>query len=96
MPKKVSRPRVVAEGLIPKAQLAKEVARIIEDRGLTQTEAAHLIRDSPSQISLVVTGKVKGFSSERLVRMIAGLGRDVDVIIRKAKSGTGRVRLSIK
>jgi hypothetical protein len=32
-------------------------------------------RDAPSQISLVVTGKLRGFSTERLLRMLARLGR---------------------
>jgi len=90
------RPRKRAESIIPKVALAREVARILDDRGLTQTEAAYLIKDAPSQVSLMVTGKTRGFSSERLIRTIARLGRDVDIVIRKAKGSAGRVRLTIK
>jgi hypothetical protein len=47
------------------------------------------MRDAPSQISLVVTGKLRGFSTERLLRMLARLGRDIDIVIRPSK---GQVR----
>ena len=86
-----SRPRAVAESVIPKEVLAKEVAKILEDQELTQTEAAYIMRDAPSQISLVVTGKLRGFSTERLLRMLARLGRDVDIVIRPSKGKTGKV-----
>lgn len=96
MPSRVRRPRKPRESLIPKKVLAKEVARILDDRGLTQTEAAYIIRDAPSQISLMVTQKTRGFSAERLIRTLVRLGRDVDIVIRKAKGTAGKVRLSVR
>ena len=89
--KTLRRPRAVPESVIPKNILAKEIASILEDQQLTQTEAAYIMRDAPSQISLVVTGKLRGFSTERLLRMLARLGRDVDIVIRNAKGKTGKV-----
>ena len=77
--------RAVAESVIPKNVLAKEIASILEDQDLTQTEAAYIMRDAPSQISLVVTGKLRGFSTERLLRMLARLGRDIDIVIRPSE-----------
>jgi predicted XRE-type DNA-binding protein len=85
------RPRAVPESVIPKNVLAREIADILDDQQLTQTEAAYIMRDAPSQISLVVTGKLRGFSTERLLRMLARLGRDVDIVIRPAKGKTGKV-----
>jgi predicted XRE-type DNA-binding protein len=85
------RPRAVPESVIPKNILAKEIATILDDQQLTQTEAAYIMRDAPSQISLVVTGKLRGFSTERLIRMLARLGRDIDITIRPAKGKTGKV-----
>ena len=58
---------------------------------MTQTEAAYIMRDAPSQISLVVTGKLRGFSTERLLRMLARLGRDIDIVIRPSKGKSGKV-----
>ena len=88
---KSSPKRASADSVIPKAVLAKEIARILDDQDLTQTEAAYIMRDAPSQISLVVTGKLRGFSTERLLRMLARLGRDIDIVIRPSKSKAGRV-----
>ena len=96
MPKKARRPRKTAESLIPKDKLAKEVARVVAQRELTQAEAATLIEDAPSQVSLMVTGKTKGFSSERLLRTLVRLGRDVEIVVRKSKGREGKVRLSVK
>ena len=58
---KSSPKRASADSVIPKSILAKEIASILEDQNLTQTEAAYIMRDAPSQISLVVTGKLRGF-----------------------------------
>lgn len=88
------RPRAVPESVIPKNVLAKEIARILDDQQLTQTEAAYIMRDAPSQISLVVTGKLRGFSTERLIRMLARLGRDIDIVVRPAKGKTGKVTVT--
>ncbi|HVE33683.1 MAG TPA: XRE family transcriptional regulator [Gemmatimonadaceae bacterium] len=80
--------------MIPKNVLAKEIASILESQQLTQTEAAYIMRDAPSQISLVVTGKLRGFSTERLIRMLARLGRDIDIVIRPARGRNGKVSVT--
>jgi predicted XRE-type DNA-binding protein len=67
---------------------------MLDDRQLTQTEAAYVMRDAPSQISLVVTSKLRGFSVERLVRMLARLGRDIDIVIRPARGRAGKVTVT--
>jgi len=80
--------------VIPKNVLAKEIASILESQQLTQTEAAYIMRDAPSQISLVVTGKLRGFSTERLIRMLARLGREIDIVIRPARGRNGKVSVT--
>lgn len=90
------KPRKRNEDVIPKAKLAREIARILDDEGLTQTEAAYRVKDAPSQISLMVTGNLRGFSAERLIRTLVGLGRDVSITTRNAKGSTGSVRVMIK
>jgi predicted XRE-type DNA-binding protein len=95
MPKTTKR-RTVHAKLVDTAALGKEIKRIIDDRELTQTEAARVIDDAPSQISLISTGKLKGFSPERLIRILTKLGRDVEIRISKAKGKSGKVRLSIR
>ncbi|SRR6266516_6255139 len=89
--KKRARRRAPMERVIPKGVLAKEIGSILRDRDMTQTEAAWLMKDAPSQVSLVVTGKLRGFSTERLLRMLARLGRDIDIVVRKARGRSGKI-----
>jgi hypothetical protein len=49
-----------------------------------------LEKDAPSQISLVVTGKVRGLADEGLVGLLIRLGRDADTVIEKKSSETRR------
>jgi predicted XRE-type DNA-binding protein len=93
---KARRPRKRNEDVVPKAKLAREIARILEVENLTQTEAAYRVKDAPSQISLMVTGHLRGFSAERLIRTLVGLGRDVSITTRNAKGSTGSVRVMIR
>ena len=64
-----------------KIAIAKDIAKILDERQLTQTEAAYLMQDAPSQISLVVTGKLRGFSTDRLLTMRAMLGAKVRFVV---------------
>lgn len=93
MPKQARRTRRRSESVIPKEPLAEEIARILEEQGITQTEAAYAFRGSPSEVSLIVNGRTRGFSPEKLVRVLTCLGRDVDIVVRTAKRGTGKVRV---
>lgn len=70
--------------LIPKQELADEIATIIRYHHLNQTEAARIVGDAPSQISLLLGGKTEGFSTERLLKMLLRLGRDIELVFREA------------
>jgi predicted XRE-type DNA-binding protein len=61
------------------ASIAQLIACTLFGRELTQTEAAYIMKDAPSQISLVTTGKLRGFSTKRLLSMLKRLGWDVEV-----------------
>lgn len=67
---------------IPKEILAKEIRTIIQYRHLNQAQAAEIVGDAQSQLSLVLSGKLDGFSSDRLLQMLLRLGRNVDIIIK--------------
>jgi predicted XRE-type DNA-binding protein len=68
--------------VVPKEVLAQEIDAILRYRHLTQTQAGLLTGESPSQISLILAGKLRGFSTDRLMRILLRLGRDVDVVIK--------------
>ena len=95
MPKKKA-PARERVSLIPKAAIAAEIRRIMKERGLTQTETSWLVQDAPSQLSLIATGKLAGFSSERLLRILVRLGNDVEIRTSRAKGKIGKVRLRVR
>jgi predicted XRE-type DNA-binding protein len=70
--------------LIPKEELAQEIATIVRYHHLTQTEAAQIVGDAASQVSLLMSGRIEGFSTERLLRMLLRLGRDIELVFRPA------------
>ncbi len=82
------------EALI-KAALAAKISSIIEHRHLTQAEAAKILGIDQPKVSALTRGRLAGFSTERLFRLIRALGRDVDIVVRKRRSAkeTGRARV---
>lgn len=74
---------------LAKAELARRIGEIIAERGLTQAEAADLLRVDQPKISALMRGRLGGFSFERLMRFLTILGRDVQIIV-KAKPGKRR------
>jgi len=95
MPKN-GKTRTSAGRLVSRAALAKKIAQILDERGLTQTEAGYITREAPSQISLIVNGHLDGFSPERLLRTLATLGQDIEIRISKSKRGAGKVRVVLR
>ncbi len=75
---------------LAKAELATQIASAIVDRGLTQTRAAELFGVDQADVSDLVRGKLKGFSTDRLLRFLNALGRDIEIVIH-ARRRTGRV-----
>jgi predicted XRE-type DNA-binding protein len=67
---------------IPKEPLAREIRRLVVEKGLSQTDAAAVVQDAPSQLSLLLSGKLRGFSIDRLVRTLLRLGREVEIVVR--------------
>lgn len=58
-----------------KSQLAAEVARAIEARGLTQDEASKLLEIDQSKLSRIMRGQFRGESEAQLLELGAKLGR---------------------
>ena len=70
-----------------KVDLAFEISQVIEERGLTQTEAAEIMGVDQPKVSALVRYKLDGFSMERLYRFLNALGRDVEIVVKpKPKS----------
>lgn len=78
-----------------KADLAIQISRTIEQRELTQAEAAEILGVDQPKISALVRGRLTGFSMERLYRFLTALGRDVEIVVRPSvhRSRPGVVRV---
>lgn len=79
---------------IPKQPLASTIQYEIQRRGITQVAAAEIIDEAPSQVSLLSSNLLRGFSSDRLVRMLTRLGYDVELRVTKVSGRRqGRIRV---
>ncbi len=76
-----------AEEHLLKAQVVREIQRIVKERGLTQKAAAGLLGVSQPDLSKMFRGKFRGYSVERLVSFLTVFDRDVEIVVRKRKSG---------
>lgn len=80
---------------ISKEDLLAEIQSIVDKRDMSQVEVADETGEARSQVSLLLNGKLRGFSTDRLVRILLRLGRDIDIVIRQSRSGrkVGNVKL---
>lgn len=83
------------EELQAKADLVFEISRTIEERGLTQAQAAAILGIDQPKVSSLVRGRLAGFSMERLYRYLNALGKDVEIVIHAAP-GRKRARPGVR
>jgi predicted XRE-type DNA-binding protein len=80
-----------APELLAKADLAIEIGRMLDERGLSQAEAAKLLRTSQPRISDLRRGRLEGFTLDRLVRFLNSLDQDVEVRVRPKQAADARL-----
>jgi predicted XRE-type DNA-binding protein len=71
------------EEMLAKAELARRIGSIIKRRRLTQAQAATLLGLDQPKVSALLRGKLAGFSTDRLLRFLMALDRDVDIVIKR-------------
>jgi predicted XRE-type DNA-binding protein len=71
-----------ADELLVKAELVMQISRIVEERGLTQVQAAELLGIDQPKVSHLLRGNLRGYSVERLSRFLNALGQDVEIVVR--------------
>jgi predicted XRE-type DNA-binding protein len=84
-----------ADEELAKADLAFEISRVIEERGLTQVEAAEIMGVDQPKVSALVRYRMDGFSMERLYRFLNALGSDVEIIVGPKPKSRERATLSV-
>ena len=83
------------EDSLMRAKLAKQIAQIIQRKGLRQIEIARILDVDQSKVSKLVRGRISGFTSDRLLRFLNSLGCDVEIRVRRRRNVEARGRVSV-
>ena len=84
------------EEALAKAELAAKVAEVISSKRFTQSAAAKLLGIDQPKVSALLRGRLTGFSTDRLLKYLRILGRDVDIVIRTRQRTTGIGHLHVR
>jgi predicted XRE-type DNA-binding protein len=84
-----------AEERRAKLRLAYALNQILEERRLSQADAATVLGVTQPKISALRHYKLAGFSLERLMNLLTTLGRDVDIVIRLKPRSRKAGRISV-
>lgn len=68
-----------ADELLAKAKIIGQISDVIEERGLTQTQAAETLGIDQPSLSRLLRGRMSGFSLDRLLRMLNAFDYDVTI-----------------
>ncbi len=69
--------------------------RHVKRRRLTKLQAGRLMGLDQPKVSALMNGRLVGFSSGRLMRFLAALGQDVEIVIkaRSRRRSPGQIRV---
>ena len=76
---------VEAANLLLRSKLMTALTELINQRGLTQHQAARLLGVSQPRISNLVGGKLDLFSVDTLIALLARAGAEVTVAVRRTR-----------
>jgi predicted XRE-type DNA-binding protein len=85
-----------SEEALAKAKLTAQISEIIAAMGLTQAAAAKLLGIDQPKVSALLRGRLSGFSTERLIRFLTTLGRDVKIVVRtrpRRRGAAGKIHV---
>jgi|SRR5262245_16266603 len=74
-----------AENLRVRADLMISLSKLIEDRGLTQAQAAKLLGVTQPRVSDLMRGKIQLFSVDSLIEMLGHAGVQVSVVVKQRR-----------
>lgn len=84
-----------AEQELMKARLTLQIYRIIEARGLTQTEAGKVLGIPQPQVSALARNRAGNFSVGRLLDFLTALGQDVKITVTPARKQHGQMSVEV-
>jgi predicted XRE-type DNA-binding protein len=84
-----------AEQELMKARLTLQIYRIIQARGLTQTEAGKILGIPQPQVSALARNRAGNFSVGRLLDFLTALGQDVKITVTPARKQHGQMSVEV-
>ena len=78
-----------------KLRLAYALNQVLEERKLSQADAASVLRVTQPKISALRHYKLAGFSVERLMNLLTALDQDVEIVIRRKPRSRKTGRISV-
>jgi predicted XRE-type DNA-binding protein len=80
---------------LAKAQLAHEISTILQQRNLTQVEAAKILGINQPKISALTKGNLDGFSCDRLFKFLNLLEHDIEITIHPTSNSNQQAGISV-
>jgi predicted XRE-type DNA-binding protein len=84
-----------ADDMLLKAQMLVVLQRLIRAEKLTQVSAAKRLGISQPDLSHLLRGRLRGYSIERLMRMLTSFGQDVEIVIKPRAEQTRPAKICI-
>ncbi len=66
-----------------KADLSRQIHQVIQNRKLTQKEAAEVMGIDQPKVSDIIRGKLSKYTLDRLIRFLRLLGRDIEIRVKR-------------
>jgi len=83
------------EEALAKAELANKISVLLQERGLTQAKAARLLGIDQPKVSMLLRGRLAGFSLERLMRFLLLLGQDIRITVQASPKNHPKARVLV-
>ncbi len=74
-----------------KLTLASKLNTLLDERGLSQSEAAQLLGMSQPKVSAIKNYKLRGISLERLMQALLAMGQQVEIVVTPSRQAGGDV-----
>jgi len=84
-----------ADEALTKARLAQRITEILERKRLTQIQAAKLLGIDQPKVSKLLRGRLREFSTDRLLRFLNALDQDVEIVIKRKPRSKRQARVSV-
>lgn len=70
------------EQALAKAELARQINRIIKEKNLSQAQAAQILGVDQPRISALSKGRLSFFSLEKMMQFASRLGNEVEILVK--------------